>query len=341
MQHITTPSDAGVLSIAEALLQAGLLQEADWNPALGLVGSMQEGVTAWLKEQGFTPLQYFSIEWAFTDDIGLWGLSNSEWQQVDEDPATGNVGGFALLMHDSIDTPTLRESIRSLEALAKGAGFSVLHALYRGLHATVGAWTPAVAADWMETDWDERELEPDMYGEVLTKDEFHATLPIEALDPEWKPRAVYRAKKQILGRDGTAVIFYLAEEIREALETWKQASKVTSLRYLNDINDFGMEQMYPIVLRWSEDDSVMRVFDDWQEMILNCGEYTHGLFLRCFHVNRAEQIQEAITHMIQATRILSLCNHLLGYLDSRKELVHIFNQAEVQTQVEERVRVTV
>lgn len=340
-QHITRTDSAAVLTLAEVFLEQGLLQETDWNPHMGLVGSMQAGLTRWLQEAGAGNLQYFFLDWGMTDDIGIWNLNNSDWHKVDKDPATGNVGGLALLMEERLDIPVLSGQVLKLEELAKGAGYSVLRALYTGLHVTIGAWTASAVEGWMENDWYEMEHDPKNYEGTLTEAEFRAEIPEQAIHPKWSQRAINRAKKRLLGRDATFTTFYLAEQIWAVLKAYEKSQNPSGgkfyLPHANDISDFSLEQVYPVVLRWSEKDAVERIFDDWQEMIYNCGEFTDVLYLRCFLTEKREQIVSSIEAMRYAIQIVSLCDSLLGHLDSRPELRQVFQQEEAR----ERVRVEV
>ena len=320
--------------MAKALLAEGFLEEADWDAERGLVDSVMGGLHRWLTRQSAEEQKYFRLELAFTDDIGQWGLNNSEWRRVDTDPATGHVGAFALIMqHDVVEVPLIGEEIERLETLARGAGYSVLRALYSGLYPTIGAWTPGSVVDWMENDWYEMEQEAAEEPWGVTQEEFFAVVPETAVTPAWNQRAINRAKKQLLGRDGDHTIFYLAEELHAVRNAWKKA--VGPQDYENEMCFFSGERLYPIVLDWKLNSPITTIFDDWQEMVQNCGEWTNVLWMQGFLSNVPEQVRQAARQLRYAVRLVSLCDTLLACLDNRREA-----EEQAKETVRERIQVT-
>ncbi len=320
----------GLYRIAEGLLDAGILQESDWYEPWGLVGSVVTGLMRYVAEQGAQELKYLHLELAFTDDMEQWGLPGCNWRSVDERKETGNVGGFGILLQtDALDVPLIGETIERLEALTPGAGESVLHVLYRALNVTVRAWTPAGAAEWMEQDWYQMEVHEGTF-EGISRADFDAAIPSIALDPAWKPEAIEQAKRLLVGRDSASGIFYVAEELYAVCEAWRE-HRIDADEEANEIRDFDMEQLYPVVLDWKKESPVCTIFDDWQEMIYNCGEWTNVLWVQGFLSNDVPTILRAAAHLPFLIRLVGLCDTLISYLDTREpEPQDVTERARVQ-----------
>lgn len=307
-------SDA-LFIITEGLLAEGILQEEDWDAEAGFPASLNAGLRRFLDDMGARDLGYFPLTLAYTNDLSHFEITEYTSRKRPD-------GGFALI-GNNIGVAEVGESLLRIEGLAKGAGYAIMALLQSALH-TVRGWTPVVAynelASNLEMEVDHQDENgnwklPDDY-EGLTLEEFLVTCPMKVLDAEWNQRAYHRAVKRAPAERGSmeAMALYLADSLREALDLWKRECGEEYQR--NQIGESEWPACPCVVLRWTEDDEVARMFDDYAEVI-GQGEYTDAAWLWCFDLN-VESVRKAARHLQHVIRVICRADALMSVLDRRE-----------------------
>lgn len=317
--------------IAAGLLAEGILQESDWTGKLG--ESLVKGLSRWLAEQG-ADLRHLPLALSFTDTVEHWSLEASAYHQAipDADPER-DVGGLALRLPTyTIGSVHVGERVQALEGIHSGAGYSVLGLVETALWRTVTAASPSWALDQLERheewmDYQEPDSEADPDEQRLTREVFHEEVPLQACSMKWDSKPVKSAlRKRPPGVLGD--ILRAAEDLAALLTQVPEGHRSEFERGACDWCD----SIPPLLLRWSQDDIIPQLFDDYAE-IAQQGNWTDVNWIYAFQVSRPETIREAARALKQVIAILVRVDRLLELLDT-PTLEKTFAE-------EERVRVRV
>lgn len=215
----------------------------------------------------------------------------ADWFDLQEQPAPDlnpeDCVLFVLAPWDEASVYTLHQRCTAIERRHPGLAQTALALLHVALWRTVYSWSPAVAYEWRDQwpGWDGEE------GEGLTLEQFAAAVP------EWafKPRRKFtRPKLAALARDPVAAATL-------ALDEALRAQKLTP-----DVGTFWHAE-FACELRWSLDDEVGAMADDYENDVRMSGEATDD-----FSVHVVELTQRAVAQWLEgAGRML----HTLGCVD--------------------------
>lgn len=303
-------------AIAEALLDAGILQNGDWQG--DLTASVNAGLARWFAEIGAAKLDYVHVEFEYSNDLAAMGISLENWFGTREScEENGAIGGFAFYNRGVVEA-TVGLMIKRIEAVHLGAGYSVLAILSQAVWATVGGATPAWAeyqvSSWAEEFGDEATIEDEG---LLTLSKFHETCPQAACTSRIDIRAVAAARRA-LERD---FLTYHDPSNLAALQALEAAVRLlwrvrTLLRHerANDIADIKEYVDIALAIRWRADDEIIHVADDHYEAFQNCGCTSH-VWLAAFRPDKPEEIRKAADQLAEVVPILVLIEKLLSVLD--------------------------
>jgi hypothetical protein len=305
-------NDTATAEIAEAALRLAMLREEDWGGEI--VASVKTGLDLWTQRAcGFSVESRPSVhlvystdwpaEWVFDKDDSDNFLR--EWREQ-KHAASYLPVAMVGLEADAYTHIFVEYRILALEDVCPGAGFHLLALIDRALWWTVGGVTPAWCHNRLEEwAWDYDEVDADAHG-IITPDKFTRQVPAEACRTEFDP-AVFSAA---LRRHPDA-------ELRDLLEA--ALALVPLVKPLaDDSSFFQMEQVLPVAVRWSEDDRMDEISDEYHDMIANDGLETRLCFLRCFQSDRPDEdplsAHAALCAAERACRIVGAVSDVLQML---------------------------
>ncbi|MFN3650054.1 MAG: hypothetical protein ACK47B_10790 [Armatimonadota bacterium] len=178
------------------------------------------------------------------------------------------------------------------------------------------------------------DLEDDHLAE-LTRTRFRRAFPEQCFSATWDPKVVKKALRRCRGAGDAC----LRETLQTALELAQLGAELDPKRPLNEWGYFardGVEVVNSVTVRWSEDDELPRLIDDYFEHAQNCCGLTTEIFVRGFQLAAPETIRTCVRGLGQALRILAKTDHLLELLHQPTRLVGILADRKGESCPEER-----
>lgn len=339
----------GAAQIARALLEAGILQEGDW--AGSLESSLTRGFRRWLAAQGVRELEEIDVAAIIVEDVREIQLAPRDWletyaPEVDvvglDDAALPPVGVFCL-QGETFNWVTVAKHVLELEAFCPKLGYLTVGLLQTALERTIGAATPAWAYQDLaeQEEWAEPEDQED--GGFPTVKSLIRTVPEEICLAGW------HADDRALLAHGLAVLQERRHRITD-LEAVLEAAlaladAVAGLErddggYLNhlalllDHSEQDYRPVLPVGVRWTEDDEVARVCDDYHELLAQAGSECYVVFAAGFRPDDPESIAHAACQLGAVAQVVVAADRLLQLLSDRAPVAD-----EAPVTVRERVRV--
>lgn len=293
--------------LAEVLLQEGILQDDDWLFD-SLETSINHGLVRWLNgEMGAGELRRLPLSFHYTDDVVDW--LGEFGANVEADQPMGLFGFVATHYMESFVAARVLE----LNQVQKGLGYQVLSVLNRALGMTVGGATPAWA-HWEVTErweWDMVEADEAEAHDILTPDRFHRVVPLEAC------KSSYNLRSLKIGRHKCRADWQAAA-VREAIGIGELLKTSPDLQcHTYELSD-ELEQVHPVAVRWSEEDAINRVSDDYHELIANSGFETDLVWTRSFQLGKPDSVRDAARALRPVTELIVRAGRLLDLLHSEE-----------------------
>ena len=334
-------------AFALALLDGNALQSDDWNGDLAL--SLQRGLERFagtLPHFGFLRLRLWVSDY-FGDSASPYPAC--DWRRGDDanTERRPHWGMFGLLHNPYDDLPiaSLRPRCAQLDGLVRGAG-TALFVLVSHALKMVGGWTPDLAAQWWDVEFEMRteqlselemnvDIEPDAqeftddYNEFAhaqeklegfpSPQEFRAKFP-RASFAKRLPQRVICAAPSKLPASAPALLRRAAQigvELLHALRAgaWFWADNCDFIERFTI--HFGAEKVLPCVVSWDEYDEAGRLSDEYLEKLGHeWGSACEVLWCACFDPLDGESVKNALVRLGLVCRVLQLADDLITLLNT-------------------------
>lgn len=284
-------SEAGAAGIARALLAAGILQESDWCGDAS--ASLESGLQRWVRDLGGDRLKWCGLAVCYTDCVGedLYGLSGPAWRErmpgAKVPVVAGAPVGWLAVAQGEFGQVCAGARVQELERVWPGAGFAVLYLLTRLFAATFAVATPAWTL-WHLEDWGWLEVTEQDDPDALTLDRFYQQIPMQACGQPWNRELkdtdrVLATALKMAQRPKHRSILEQALSLHQALEANQAAGGFRDDTWAFTPEESSDQELAGMV-RWSADDPIERVTDDYREMLWQSGCGTDLLYARGFQL---------------------------------------------------------
>jgi PRTRC genetic system protein F len=330
-------ASGNLAAFADALLDAGILDETDWHGAL--IQSIQHGVNRWISCHA-SDWQKLRLGFRYSDDVRTFDVYTYPTMESEQPVAV-----FGLWCSGHVVPCCAGARVMELENRLRGAGYAAF-SLMECAAAQINGYTPHSGLEscehiWEYWDWeyadvlmseaspeiqkileDRNHPKRDSYIEQqtgkLSPKSFCAALPKALFKGTKTPasRLLRRLQKSLLPHERDAELGQLVEaclRLVAAWKNWKAHEAAESYRLMC----VDAEQNIPAVLFWqTENDPTMRVLDDILEERYEHGvESTEVIWFNAFHIGSEQEARRAVQE-------LRLLLELLNALDETMALMH-------------------
>ena len=331
-----------------------------------VMGAMETVVSAglnrWVNEElGCGELRFVRPELVYTDNIegedengfGLGWCVSTGWANA-YDPGRNpsdnpQAGAFLLAVGDTTwggdygqwgTDCFLGTRIQQLESLRRGAGWSVYGLVREALRRTVTACHADGCYDFLQDigAFSSEYQADDEEGGVgpMTTERFTAAFPEQLFRAEWDRGLVERTitayrrgkvRKNAHYPDATLLaILEAALQLADVYEPldWKYVRCHLDYFHRGD----AIFPAHPARLRWSEDDPIDRVWDDWLECLADGGDLSDIVWANAFAVDRPDSIRRSLQDLAETLRVVGRADRLLQLLHQPTSLANRLDDGE-------------
>jgi len=258
---------------ALALLEAGLLNET--APRTSPAELVKQGLDTWLDRHA-GKLRMFNVALRYDDgDLRVYR---------DEEAEPKEKAVMLSMFSTNWDAPLIGERVKDCERAITGLGETILYWLNRA-SAHVPVWTPSSALNaacwcyWQGCN-DERERIEEMklndeagaIPDLFTRAQFDSAIPTWASSP--RERIKREGIEHLASPRRTTVTGKVSRALLKLIATMKHAA-------VFEAPDDPPLGPYALMLRWSKDDPMTRIWDDASNDLAESGEYREWITQSC------------------------------------------------------------
>jgi PRTRC genetic system protein F len=348
--------DAGahtLVNLAEALLEEKVLRSADWKG--DLPQTVEAGLNRWLNvEMGAENLKRYIASFEYSDNIEGCDNWSALWRRDSVEAASSTrhrpIGVFALDHDPYAPLPCIKVGRKVLElerTVGKGVGYHLLALAEYATQLIAESITPK----WAYWNCEEQysingEHESEECG-LLTPKQFEAAIPKAAFSTKFNPSVLEKALQfgKFTREQGNLLL-----EAQRLHRIIRKGKRLEARRDWDECRPCGLdaENVIPMAISWEEDDPVVRVGDDYLDMLGQGGDATSIVWFVAFFTDNVKMIRIGIARLRLMLEAMVCLDGILDALNSDQRLIDILHDhndpavvaaRDVQHLVPEEVRV--